>query len=195
MAFAPIISAVAGTAGALTSAFGAWSSGKANANMANYQAQVATNNATIAGQNADYAIASGLQRSQTQSLKGASQGGRLKASQAANGVDVNSGSAVDVQVGAAEANQLDTETVLNNAQLAAYGYRSQQTNYEAEAALDKSKASSSTLAAALSAGGSLLGNASSIGGKWGGGESSWSNGQIGTFSEGGNNGAPPTWGS
>lgn len=173
MAFAPIISGVAGTVGALTSAFGALSTGAANANAANYQAQVATNNATIAGQNADYAIASGLQKSQTQSLRGAAQGGRIKASQAANGVDVNSGSALDVQVGAAEASQLDTETVLNNAELAAYGYRSQQTGYEAEAELDKNKAKNDILGSELAAGGSLLGNASSIGFKFGGGDSKW----------------------
>lgn len=116
-----------------------------------------------------------MQKSQTQSLKGAAQGGKIKASQAANGIDVNTGSAVDVQTGAREANELDSETVLNNAQLSAYGYRSQQTGFTAEAGLDKNKAEEAPIAGDLNAAGGLLSSASSIGGKFGGG-GNWAGG-------------------
>lgn len=176
MAFIPALA----IAGAAISAVGAISQGQATANQANYQSAVASNNATIANQNADYAVASGLEKSETQSLKGAAQGGKIKASQAANGVDVNSGSPLDVQVGAREASELDSETVLNNSELAAYGYRSQATGFTAEAGLDKNKAEEAPIAGDLNAAGGLLSSASSIGGKFGGG-GSWTTPNIPGF--------------
>ncbi len=167
MAFVPAL-ALIGTA---ISAGGAVYSGVASANSANYQGAVARNNAIIAGQNADYAVASGLQKAETQGLKGAAIGGKIKAGQAANGVDVNSGSAVDVQAGSREAGELDSETVLNNAQLAAYGYRSQQTGYTAQSGLDTMEASADETSGFLKGGGGLLSGASSVPAAFGGGSS------------------------
>lgn len=165
MAFAPLVLGAAGTA---VSALGIYQQGQARAASANYQAQVAANNAIIAGQNADYAVNAGQAKAAAQSLKGAAIGGRIKASQAANNVDVNTGSAVDVQQSQREISKLDTETTLNNAQLQAYGYRANQTNYLAQSELDKQEAESDKTGAALGAAGSLLSNASSLGFKWAG---------------------------
>lgn len=165
MAFAlPAIAAV----GAVTSAVGTIAGGEAQSQAAAYQAQVAQNNATIARQNAKYAIAAGHEQAAITSEKGAATGGQIKADQAANGVDVNSGSALDVQESQRGESKLDTETALNNAQLTAYGYRSQAVGYEAQSNLDTSEAQSAPIGADLAAGGSLLSNASSIGFKWSG---------------------------
>jgi len=169
MAFLPIIAGIAGIAGAATSAYGALYQGAATKEAASYQATVAANNAAIANQNAKYAIEAGQQQAESVSLKGAAQQGKVRAGLAANNVDVNTGSAKNVQTSEAETSQLDTETVLNNAELQAYGYRSQATGYQAQSTLLELESEEAMPGAELTAGGSLLSNASSVGLKWGGG--------------------------
>jgi hypothetical protein len=142
MCFATI-AAAAGTVGAASSAIGDIGSGM-------YSAQVARNNATIASQNAQYAREAGQEQATIESMKGAAQLGKIKAAQAASGIDVNTGSAVDVQAGQREENQLDTETVLNNAELSAYGYTTQAQNYQTQASQDEWGGIFSGLGTALS---------------------------------------------
>lgn len=185
MAFAPLL-AVAATG---LSAVGAVEGGIASKNAADYQAQVSANNATIANQNADYAIESGQAQAANQSRKGAANVGQIKVKQAASGVDVNSGSAADVRVGQRETNQLDTETVLNNSELQAYGYRSQSTNFEAQSQLDTMQGEQAEEAGYLKAGGDILSGASGVGGKWTG----LTNNNLGSSLMGG--GSPSGYGS
>lgn len=166
MAFAAPLALVAGGIGAGVSAYGAVEGGQATANAASYSAQVARNNATIANQNADYSIAAGQQKAAVTSLKGAAVGGQIKAGQAASGVDVNTGSAVKVQEGQRMAEKLDTDTMLSNAQLQAYGYRSQATSFTAEAGLEEMKAEEAPIGADIGAAGNFLSSASSLGLKW-----------------------------
>lgn len=165
----PTIGAIAGIAGVGVSAFGAIEAGQAQANAANFNAQVAANNAKAAEQNADYAIKAGTEKATVESLKGAEVMGGIKASQAASGIDVNTGSAVDVQRSQREKDQLDTETTLNNAQLQAYGYRTNATNFTAQSELDKATAEQAPIGADIGAAGGLLGSASSLSFRWGGG--------------------------
>lgn len=167
LAAAPLLAGL-GAAGAGISAIGAITGGIAARNAANYQATVARNNQTIALQNAARAEQAGNVQAEAQGRKGAAQVAGIKVGQAASGVNVNTGSAVDVQAGQREINQLDTETVLNNAELHSYGYRSQASNFDAESKLDEAKANNAVPAAALSATGSLLSSASSLGLKWSG---------------------------
>lgn len=124
-----------------------------------YQSQVATNNATVERQNAQYAEESGQEQAAASSLKGAAKGAAVKAGFAANNVDVNSGSAVDVEGSERAANELDSETVLNNANLEAYGYRTQATNDEAQASQDLT-------GGILKGVGGLVGSASSLPFSW-----------------------------
>lgn len=153
MAFlAPILPALA-LAGTAVSAVGSLQSGF-------YSAQVAENNAKIATQNAGYARESGQQQAAVTSMKGAAKVAHVKASQAASGIDVNTGSAVDVQAGEREVAKLDADTVLNNAELQAYGYTTQATSFKAQAEQDKT-------AAIIGATGDLLSGASSLDMKWG----------------------------
>ena len=151
------------TIGSVVSAAGTVASGFATAANANYQSQVAANNAQIAQQNAAYAIEAGQAKTEQQALKNASAGGAIKAAQAANGISVNSGSAVDVQVSEREKGTLDAETTLHNAQLQAYGYRTQATNFEAQSALDTQQAGQAEFGGILGATGSLLSSAKSTG--------------------------------
>jgi hypothetical protein len=166
MAFAAPVALAAGVIGAGVSAYGTMEAGQAQAAAANYQAQVQRNNAIIAEQNAQYAEKAGQVQAGTQSLKSAAAGGKIKAAQAASGVDVNTGSAVDVQEAQREGGKLDTETVLSNAELQAYGYRSQGANFQAEAGLEQMEAEQAPIGADLAAGGQLLSGASGLGFKW-----------------------------
>lgn len=159
---------ILGIAGAAISAVGTIGSGIAAGNAAAYQAQIARNNAIVANQNAAHASAAGAQQEETESLKGAANIGGIKAAQAANGVDVNSGSALDVQESAREENQLTSENVLNNAELTAYGYRTQAASDTAQAALDQTEAEEAPIGAGIAATGGLLSSASSLSFKWAG---------------------------
>lgn len=143
---------IAGGVGSAVSAAGAIEQGQAVANEAKYNSQVAANNAT-------YASAAGTAQAGAESMKNANVAGRVKAAQAANGVDVNSGSTVDVQEGTREAGNIDTQTTENNALLQAYGYQQTST-------LQKNEAEEAPIGADIGAAGGLLGNASSIGFKW-----------------------------
>ena len=166
-AAAPLLGAV----GSVVSAGGAVLGGIAAGNAASYQAQVAENNAQIARQNATYALQAGNAKQEQAGLKAAEEGGMVKASLAANNVDVNSGSALGVETATREKGALDQETIQNNAELQAYGYHTQETGFEAQAELDKATAAEAPIGAAIGATGSLLSNASAVGGigKWIGG--------------------------
>ncbi len=182
-------------AGGQNQAAAALAQGQATSDAATYQAQVAENNKVTADQNADYAIASGSRRAADISMKGAENVAKVRNVMATNGVDVNRGSAVNVQQSAREVEKLDTETAMNNSQLQAYGYRTQATNFEAEAGLERMKASQAKTGAGFAAEGSelsadagLLSSASSLGSKWATGGFGFGSGgsSTGTFDSQGN---------
>ena len=176
----PAIAAVAGIAGAGISAYSAYESGQAakeqgqaTANAANYSAQVAANNAVVAEQNAQHAEAAGRAQAEAVSLKGAQTSAKIRAGFAASGVDPNTGSAVDVEQSQGIKNQLDTETVLSNSELQAYGYRTAGAGYTAQSELDTATATQAPIAASFTAtgdylkgGGGLLSGISGVASKW-----------------------------
>lgn len=134
--------------------------------QARYQAEVAKNNATIAAQNAAYATKAGEAKATDASLRTRAAVGNAVASAAAQGVDVNSGSAADAVVTEREVGKLNTERVVQNAALEAYGYRTQQSNFLAQAGLYNMEASQASAAALPSAFGTLFNGASSLGRNW-----------------------------
>jgi len=167
-----------GALGTGVQVIGALNKGQAQTANYNYEAQVARNNAIIAQQNADRAAAAGRAQAEATSQKGAAEVARIKAAQAASGIDVNTGSSTDVQASARSLNQLDTETVLNNAQVQAYGYRSQAQNFRSQADLYAMGGRAAQTASLLEAGGGLLSNASALGFKWGSMAGTGSGGNI-----------------
>lgn len=166
---AAAISAVASVAGAGITALGAINQGNAAGDAAAFQAQVARNNAAIAEQDARRQEVVAAQQAQNKSLESAARLSRVKAAQAASGVDVNTGSAVDVQAGTRMLGQLDAETVLSNEMLKAYGYRSRASSFLAQSALDEARGSYSRAAGYTRAAGTLLSSVSSLPLKWLGG--------------------------
>jgi hypothetical protein len=159
-------SAVTSAVGAGVTAAGTLESGYATSAASNYAAEVAANNAIIAGYNAKNAEAAGNVAASNQSLKGAATAGAIKSGQAASGVDANTGSAVNVQTSQRGTGALDTETVLNNAELQAYGYRVQAQSDISQAELDRAQGQQAITGSEIGAAGSLLSGAASTGFKW-----------------------------
>ena len=88
------IGLVAGIAGAGLNAVGTYNSMQAQSANAAYQSQVASNNATIAGRNANMDLQAGVAAETNRGLKTRAQVGAALAGQGASGVDVNSRRAV-----------------------------------------------------------------------------------------------------
>lgn len=138
-----------------------------------YQGAVADNNAKIAEQKGDYAMMAGNQNAALASLKGAAEGADIKVAQAANGVDVNSGSASKVRTSHRIASELDVDTILHNAELERYGYTIESDNL-------KNEATASRVGAVIGAAGDMLSGASSFkmpGGSPGPNTTSWMTGR------------------
>ncbi len=148
----------------MISAVGSLVGGMAQSSADSYRAQVARNNAVTSDQNAAYSEQAGSAQATQAGMRAAAKQGAVKTSLAANGVNVNSGSAVDVQAGQRETGVTDAATVMTNAELQSYGYKTQATNFEAQAGLDDDAASYAPIGAAFGALGSLAGSSSQNGG-------------------------------
>jgi hypothetical protein len=151
------IGSIASLASAGVGALGAIQQSRAQAAASKYNAGVATNNAAVAKQNAAWASQEGRAAAEAQSMKTRAEIGGIKANQGASGVDVNSGSALDVRSSAAETGELNTLSIRSNAARQAYGYQTEEANYQGQAALDRSQASSAKTAGIIGAGTTLLG--------------------------------------
>ncbi|MFJ1336758.1 hypothetical protein ACIKP7_01300 [Pseudomonas caricapapayae] len=88
-------------------------------------AEASLQNAQFANQAADDAVARGEFESDQQRLQTRAAIGSQRAGFAANGVDVNSGSAAEIQDDTAALGELDALTIRNNAAREAWGYRTQ----------------------------------------------------------------------
>lgn len=163
LAYVAIASTVASTA---VSVMGAQQQAAAQSAAANYQSQVAANNAIIARQNADAALEAGRAAEQQQRMKSASLIGSMRAAQAANGVSLDSGSVLDVQADAATLGELDALTIRNNAARQAWAYESQASNFTSQSQLDSAQAGWAKQAGMTQSMGSLLGGAASVSNQW-----------------------------
>jgi len=112
------------------------------ANMSDYQAGVALMNKDIAKQQADYARAVGEIGAEQAGMKQKQEMGMTKAAQAASGVDINTGSAVDVRQSMIQVGAYDQNLIRSQAAKVAYGY-------EVEAVQDEAQASLYTMTAGL----------------------------------------------
>lgn len=161
-------SLVASAGSSILGAFGASDKADADAAAYNYKAQIAQNNAIIAKRNADAATAAGGVAAQNNDLKTKNLVGTQLVAQASNGLDVGSGTNVNVRESAENLGHLDTLTILNNAAKNSAGFKAQGMNFEAEAGLDKAAAQNAESAGDINIMTSLLGGATSVSSKWAG---------------------------
>jgi hypothetical protein len=159
-------SIAAAVASAGVGAYGAIESSEASSASAKYQAQVQANNSIIAQQNAQQATAAGEAQVTQSEFKTAAQIGAIKTNQAASGLDVNSGSDLDVQSSAKELGELDALTIRNQAARQAYGYQVQATSDTGQSQLSTASASQDLTAGAIGGVSSVIGGASSVSGKY-----------------------------
>lgn len=145
----------------VTGAYGAIKQGEAQKSADDYNASVASQNSAQATRNAQISSEAGMEQTAMQEQKTRAQVGAIKANQAAAGVDVNSGSAVDVRSSAAELGQLDALTVRSNATKEAYGYQVQSSNFDSQATLDKAEGENAEEAGFIGAGNTFLGSVGS----------------------------------
>lgn len=158
----PII-AIAGMAmSTAASGIGAMRQGQATAASANYQAQVARNNAVIAQQNADAERAAGHSKEQRHRMEVKRVIGEQLAAQGASGFDVNTGSAVDVRAGTAGIGELDALTIRYNADLKARDFENQKRGFLHEAEMKEAEASAAKKAGMLQMATTFLGGSSKI---------------------------------
>jgi hypothetical protein len=167
MGFAiPAIALGASFLGTGIAAAGAINAGQSAAAQARYQAQVAANNQIIAQQNATYARQAGEVKATDQAMRERATQGATRAALAASGMDINTGSAADVQEGLAKTGQVDVERTRQQAALEAYGYEARASGFGAEAGLDQFSARNDITAGFLKGGGTLLSGLGDVGGKW-----------------------------
>jgi hypothetical protein len=162
----PTAVAGAGLVGAGISSYGAYEGGQATAASAMYQSQVDANNAKIAQWNAQMEAASGAVKEAAQGMKTANAAGTAKAAQGASGIDVNTGSAANVRQSIGKLGALDALTIRSNTARAVYGYEVQESNDLAQSQLLESEAKQAREAGDLSALGTFLSGASSVGAKY-----------------------------
>jgi len=105
------------------------------ANMSDYQAGVAQMNKKIALSQADAARASGDVEAGEKGMQWRSAISNAKAAQGASGLNVNTGSAVNVRESMIELGNFDQTTVRANAAKVAYGYDVEAAQDEAQGAL------------------------------------------------------------
>ena len=149
-----VASLVAASASSGISAYGARQAGQAQAAAANYNAKVAVD------QGQAQANAAGVNAQQTY-RQGDQEAGMARATLGANGVDVNSGTALQTQKDIGQRTGQNVANEQYNTQLAQWGALNQST-------LDTQQAKYDIQAGDTSAVGSLLGGASQVAGKWSG---------------------------
>lgn len=156
------ISAAATVGGTVMSYMGSQQAASAASASANYQAQVARNNATIQEQNAQAATQAGQTQEQNQRLKTAQNLGQARAAMAANGLDTTSGSPLGVIGDTAKLGELDALTIRSNTARTAYNYRVAGMSDTAQAGLDVATAQNAKAAGAYAGASTLLSGATSL---------------------------------
>lgn len=152
----PAAALTASLAGTAIAGVGAIEQGNAASQAAAYNAQVAANNAKIATQDARFASQEGEANAAAKEMQNRKAIGAIKAGQAANGIDVNSGSAVDVRSSAAELGELDAINIRSNAARQAYGHQTQAAGDTGQSQLDRSESSNDAIGGDIRGGGTLL---------------------------------------
>ena len=153
------------------SAAGSLYGGISKAESASYQAQVAANNAQIERQNAAYSASAAAANTEKAGLEARAKLANVRAAGAANNLDVNSGSAADVQTSQRILGGLDTATVANRGAQQVYGYQSEAVGYEAQAKADKAQIIPDIIGGGLGAVGDIAKGLSGIPSPGGGGGS------------------------
>jgi hypothetical protein len=160
------ISAAAAVAGAGMAYMGAQTNAQAASNAANYNAEVNANNQKIADAAAATATQEGAVQQQQKAYQEETLVGEQKAGLAANGVDVGSGTSLDLLSDTKAAGEFDQLTIVNNAQRESAGYINQGISYQNQAVVDQQESAAQLQGGALKADSALVTGAGSVASDW-----------------------------
>jgi hypothetical protein len=128
---AGLTSILLGSQIAMTAA-SAYGQSKATKAQGRYEQQVAEQNATLANMQAEDTLAQGAKAATQHHVQTKGLIGAQRAVLASQGIDANTGSALDVQADTAALGALDELTIRNNAWRSAWGYKVQASQYTAQ---------------------------------------------------------------
>lgn len=156
----------AGVGGTLLSAFGALTSGNAQASQYSYQAGIAQMQKKVALQNRDYVLAAGETEAAQYGLKTKNIAGKIVAGQGASGIDIGGASSVAVRQGQQLITDMDMAQIRNNTARKAYGYTVEAATDQAQSDMYSAAASNVKKAIPFNIAASLLSGTSSVASKW-----------------------------
>lgn len=159
-----VASLTAQAAGAVTSTIGAYSSAQNQRATLLGQADVADTNARIAELGAQSELAQGQREVGRLTMRAGQLKSTQRANMAANGVDLGAGNAAEVQASTDLMKEIDSNTVTANAVNAAWGRRTQATNYRNEART--ARLTAGAINPGLSAATTLMSSAGSVAQSW-----------------------------
>lgn len=136
--------------------------GQAASNQAHYEQAAADANAKLAGDQARNTIDTTKKEAARRYREASQLEGQQQAALAANGVDINYGSALDVQKDSKMIASEDVGNIYAQGAQKTQGYLIDAYNYRQKAAAAKSAASSAGLATAFGMAGSALGGATQV---------------------------------
>jgi hypothetical protein len=148
----PLLTAI----GTVVSAAGAVQQGRAASAAATADANAADQNAKIATRQAEIAAQNGAQEERETRRRGLAVAGAQRAAYSANGLDISSGSPLDVLTDTGRQSELDALQVRRNAANEVWGYQAQSTNYSNQANASRATAKNARRAGNMAAVGQLL---------------------------------------
>lgn len=158
-------SAATSIGGTATKAIGSIEAGNAQSAAAGYNAQIQQQNAQLNLNNADLTAAEGDINSAQAGMKTRAQIGGTLAQQGASGVDVNSGSSVNVRASEADVGMQNAMQIRGAAARQAYGYQEAAYGNNSQAALDIAAGKNAKIAGNTNAEAGILGGVSDVGDK------------------------------
>jgi len=162
----PMLGMLFNFAGAMAQAQGQKHAAASKAAEYEYQAKIDDNNTKVALWKAQDAKARGAKEEAAHRVKVAALKGRQRSALAASGVEVGSGSALDILADTAALGELDALTIRSNAEREAYEHKVDASNLTANAGMKRMGAKNAIIAGNISAKTSLLSGAGSVASKW-----------------------------
>jgi len=151
-------------AGGVMSVIGAFAGAISQRQTLKFQAELARINEAIAESNARAALMMGQREEQRSRLSTAQMKSTQEVGYAAAGVDLGVGSAARVRTSTDFMGEIDANTIHANAVRAAFGYRTQSTNFGMEASIRST--AGNAVSPWLQAGSSLLTGAGKVAAGW-----------------------------
>jgi len=151
----------------LLSVASAAAGGMAASNAAAYQSKVAQQNAQIAEQKKQMELAAGENQAAKQGMQEHAQAGAIVAAQASRGVDVNSGSALDVQTGQSQVSMMDQLAIRSDMLKRAWGQDIAANSFRNQAQLYGMESDNALIAGGLKAGSAAFQGGSALDQKYG----------------------------